>query len=219
VNTLEDRLTAFVVHGSAVTGFIPGFSDFDFVVFARGELTVADAFEIQRALSAFDAAPFSYVQLSRLVDVDDPLERRNGLIEGAYIIVHGALPADWSLHSPELLRERGREAIHRIPPEVQRLRKDWAVANEPQRRGLVRYLATVLKPAVRGLLCELGDPVLDVWRAPYPGLAQRLGAHDPVLGERLTALVALLPPSLRTEEDVTRRLFSLLEAVHVSGVA
>lgn len=66
---LGDRLASFVVHGSAVTGFIPNFSDFDFVVFAHGKLAVADAFEIQRLLAGFDSTPFSYVQLSRLVDV------------------------------------------------------------------------------------------------------------------------------------------------------
>ncbi len=214
LNTLKERLTAFIVHGSAVTGFIPGFSDFDFVVFSHGELTIDDAFEVQRSLGTFNAGPFSYIQLSRLVDVDDPLERRNGLIEGAYIVVHGALPSDWSLHSPQLLRERGLQALRRVPSEVQRLRKDWAVANEHQRRGLVRYLATVLKPAVRGLLCELGDPALKVWRSPYPALARRLRAFDPELADQMTGLLALLPPNARTEEDLARRFFSVLEAVH-----
>lgn len=147
------------------------------------------------------------------------LERRNGLIEGAYVIVHGELPEDWSLHSPELLRERGREALRRVDPEMQRLSKDWALANAMQRRGLVRYLATVLKPAVRGLLSELGDPVLNVWRSPYPALARRLKAYDVELAAQMEALIPLLPPDAHTEEDVARRFFALLQAVHRRAVS
>jgi len=210
---MDDRLTAFVVHGSAVTGFIPSFSDFDFVIFSHGKLALDDAFDIQRSLSALDSAPFSYLQLSRLVDLDDPLERRNGLIEDAFVVVHGSLPTAWSLHSPELLRERGLEALRRIAPDLHRLSKDWSVANAWQRPGLVRYLATILKPAVRGLLCELGDPVLDVWRSPYPVLARRLEAHDTELGASMISLIGLLPPEAQTQDGVARRLFSLLGAV------
>ena len=89
-----------------ITGFIPGFSDYDFVLFLRGSLSVDDAFAVQRGLARVDTTPFSYVQLSRIVDIDDRKERRNGLIAGAYVVMYGRLPGDWTLHSDELLVER-----------------------------------------------------------------------------------------------------------------
>jgi hypothetical protein len=213
VEVLGKRLGALVVHGGAVTGFIPGFSDFDFVVFSHGILRLADALEIQQQLAGLESEPFAYLQLSRLVDLDDTTERQEGLIAGAYVTVHGRLPEGWALHSEATLRERGSQSLRRIEPVLQRLSNDWSVANAAQRQGVVRYLATVLKPAVRGLLCELGDPVTDVWRAPYDELARRLGAHDVTLANGMDELLTLLPPTTEQEPRAARLLFELLDAV------
>jgi hypothetical protein len=169
---LDDRLAALVIHGSAVTGYIPRFSDFDFEAFLHGPLRPEDALDIGARLQRVELGPFAYLQLSRVIDVDDPGARMAGLIDDAYAVACGALPATWAFHSEAVLRERGREAIERIPSAVATCVEDATTARGDRHYRVVRYLATVLKPALRGLLAECSEPVLDVWRAPHDDLAE-----------------------------------------------
>ncbi len=207
---LGSRLQAFVVHGSAVTGYIRDFSDFDFIVMAHGALTIDDAIAVGETLRDADRRPFSYLQLSRAIDVDDPAERMSGLIDGAYVVVAGALPAGWSLHTDDVLRERGRESIERIPDVIRRCSADWIAAGPYERARIIRYLATLLKPALRAMLVAHGEPVIEVWRLPYLRLAHLLALHDAALGARVALLVAALPPAERQDGNVARELFDLL---------
>ena len=166
----------------------------------------------------FDASPFGYLQLSRTVDIDDPAERREGLIDDAYVLFHGTLPDDWSFHSAQTLKKRGEEAIDRVPREIVRLSHDWAMANVAARSRLIRYLTTVLKPAVRALLCELGEPVLDVWRSPYGELVARLNRYDSELASDLRSFVELLPALDTSEDTAAGAAFSLLSSVYARSL-
>ena len=218
-HVLGARLSALAAHGGAVTGYIAGFSDFDFVVFLHGVLTVDDTLAIQRVTRDVDAGPFGYLQLSRVVDIDDTVERREGLIDDAYVLFYGRLPDDWSFHSAETLRQRGRASLDRVPHEIVRLSNDWAVANAAARSRLIRYLATVLKPAVRALLCKLGEPVLDTWRSSYGELVARLDRYDPELASWLRSFIGMLPAAGLSEDTAASAAFALLRSVHDRAVS
>jgi hypothetical protein len=212
---LGDRLATFVTHGSSVTGgYIPGYSDLDFYLFMHGRLTFDDGIALQNRLGEADIAPFGYVQLSRVVDLDDPNERWQGAIDGAYVLVIGALPNGWTFHDEDSLRTRGREALDRIPARLDEYAERWSRATRGRtRERIVRNLITDVKPALRALLAELGEPVLDVWRAPYPDLARRWTMYDAEAGERFRRLLGQLPPPPDREADVGREFMKLLQTI------
>lgn len=94
-DVLGERLEALLVHGSAVTGgYIEGYSDFDFVVFMHGSLSTGDAQALQAHLGSVDHRPFEYLQVSRVVDLDQPPtgDDRLLLIDNAYATLVGDYP-------------------------------------------------------------------------------------------------------------------------------
>ena len=64
-------VASLVVHGSAVTGYVPGFSDFDFMVALDGTITVEDSIAIHQRVAADPALPGSFVyrQVSEVLDL------------------------------------------------------------------------------------------------------------------------------------------------------
>jgi len=59
----------------------------------------------------------------------------------------------------------------------------------------------------------LGEPVLEVWTAPYPELARRWTAHDPEFGERFSRLLGALPALPDREAEVGEEMLALLEVI------
>jgi hypothetical protein len=72
---------------------------------------------------------------------------------------------------------------------------------------------TDLKPAIRATLVELGEPVVDVWTAPYPELARRWAAHDPERAARFQSLLDALPAAPEREAEIGEEMLLLLESI------
>jgi hypothetical protein len=209
---LTERLEALLVHGSAVAGgYIDGYSDFDFLVFMHGGLSGVDSRALQARLGAIDRGPFGYLQISEIVDVDEPPEDRRLLIDGGYASLVGDYPTGWPLHDDGSLRLRGDEVFAGLPGVLERAYRHWAAANGPRRTLEVRYYMTSLKPAVRAHLVDLGEDVLEVWTAPYGELARRWQAREPESGGRFERLVASLPGVASDEAALGDELLALLE--------
>lgn len=214
VEVLGARLEGLLVHGSAVAGgYIEGYSDFDFVVFMRGELDGADSRSLQGRLGDIDRGPFGYLQISRVVNLDDPPDDRRLLIEGGYASLVGGYPTAWPLHDASSLREQSAEVFAGLAAILERGYRHWAAANGPRRTLEVRYYMTSLKPAVRAHLVALGEPPLEVWTASYAALGERWSAREPDLGGRFERVVASLPGAPSEEAGLGSELLSLLEAI------
>ncbi|MDA0352870.1 MAG: hypothetical protein O3A10_11750 [Chloroflexi bacterium] len=213
---LADRLEALLVHGSAVTGgYIEGYSDFDFVVFMRGSIGNTEARALQARLGEADHTPFEYLQVSRVVDLDAPPqgEARRLLIEGAYAALVGDYPQGWPFLDADALTARGAEVLAALPAALDRKRRHWAAATGARRTLEVRYHMTDLKPAVRAHLVVLGEPALEVWRAPYPELARRWSSREAAEGARFAHVLASLPAAHDREAAVGEELLALIEAI------
>ncbi len=213
---LGERLDALLVHGSAVTGgYLPGFSDFDFLVYMHGQLSTDDSSAIQSRLGPADHAPFAYLQASHIIDLDNPasVDQRFPLIDGAYATLVGDYPVGWPFHDANTLRDHGNDFLGDLPSLIARCRRAWSVATGERRRREVRYQLTDVKPALRALLVRLGAPALKVWTAPYPELARRWTTHDPVNGPRFARLLESLPPSEATEASTGTEMLALLDAI------
>jgi hypothetical protein len=217
-SVLGDRLVGLVVHGSAVTGdVIPGFSDFDFVVFAHGPLTARDGIKLQGAVGEIDPAPYAYIQLSRAVDVDGS-ERPGPLFApGAFRGIRGEVPSPEFIFTEETLRAHARESRADVarwfPSDIE----GWATATGPRRSYMLRLLMTRLKPAVRTLLIEHGEDPITVWGASYLALADMWTAHSPGAGRRFRELVESLP--YRDEAATGNIAIELLEEIFDKSVS
>ena len=191
---LGTRLVAFVIHGSAAHGgYLPGFSDLDCVAFTRGPMTVADCLAVGARVAALDPTPFASLQLSAVVDLDDPAGARPVLIPRAYEVLVGDDVDERYLHTEATLRASGRAWLRALPGLLTRDAQDWAVATAATRPRLVRLVMTRLKPALRALLVERGEPVLATWTASYMDLADRWDHLAPGSGARLRDVLTGLP--------------------------
>jgi hypothetical protein len=210
-DVLGARVTGVVVHGSAVTGHIPGFSDFDCVVCMHGTITRDDSIELQRRLGDADISPFSYLQLSRLLD-PDASERHTGLIPDAYYVADGELPQGWAFHTEDELRERGRDELRALAKRAAGRYEDWSVEG-PRRGNRLRLFMTEVKPSTRVLLVELGEPVFATWTRDYYQLVERLLDLDPERGAILQRIVTALPYAPADEPAVGADVLHYLDAV------
>ena len=201
---LGDRLVGLAAHGSAVTGYIAGFSDFDFVLVVRDFISPSDAAALHAALAVAcpDSTPFTYLQLSAVVDIADSSRRRHGLIESAHAVLAGALPSDWEFNSEEDLRAAGRERLKALPGLVRIDSLDWAADTGAQRARRIRVMMTRLKPAVRAILVNGGVDVMEAWTADWYGLAKALTALDADRGLRMSAILSRLPSPPADEMEV-----------------
>jgi hypothetical protein len=206
---LGDRLVCLAAHGSAVTGYLPGVSDFDFVVFMHGRLDQQIAQELQARCGEADIAPFTVLQISRVLDVDAP-EHNTGLIDGAYAMLYGAIPGDWTFLSDDELRESGRAVLRAIQQGWRYRLENWAIESGIWRKRRIRLWMTEVKPATRAYLVELGEPVRDVWRADYSKLARALRPHDAALADRLDRILRLCPALLPQEAELGSELLSYI---------
>jgi predicted nucleotidyltransferase len=216
IDVLGDRLDALLVHGSALTGgYIEGFSDFDFLVFMRGPLSLDDAIALQRALGDVDHAPFAYLQVSRLIDLDVPPPEtdRALLIEGGYARLLGDYPEGWPLLDAAALDRASRDVLADLRGLHDRQRHRWTVATGDRRRLELRYQLTVLKPAVRAHLVRLGGPPLEVWTSSYPELTRRWLRLEPALGARFRDLIARLPPPEGGEAAAGEAMLALIDEI------
>lgn len=94
----------------------------------------------------------------------------------------------------------------------------WSVAaGSARRQRLVRLMMTRLKPALRSILVEHGEPPTDVWIAGWNELARRWREHDVEAAETLDSVLAVLPPAGREQEvacgERVLRLLARIEAV------
>ena len=212
--TFGDRLVALAAYGSSVDdSAIPDFSDFDLAVFLHGGLSASDAAGVQRCLGDLDIRPFVYVQ-TKFVDVDARPQR--SIVPGIFgssgapfrtspttsmTISHFAAPA--------------RSGCERYRDLVADDQAAWSVsAGSARRQRLVRLLMTRLKPTVRALLVERGEPPLAVWRATWSELASRWDKYEPEAGEVLASLLVALPPQNREAElDCGEAMLLFLERV------
>ena len=209
-NVLDERLHAFVVHGSAAgDDYIPGFSDLDIVAFTYGPLSVDDCLSLGAAIGTLDPTPFAYLQLSAVVDIDEPVTERPVLIPGAFEVLLGAEPADRFLHSEATLRQSGRAWLRALPGLIAQDSRDWAVATAAARPRMLRLAMTRLKPALRALLVEQGEPVFATWTAGYSALSQRWEVLSPGWGQRLHELMQSAPWTAPDDRSM-RELFAVL---------
>lgn len=217
---LGNRLIALAAHGGAVTGFISGFSDFDFVLVVKGFPSTADASDLNQALTRLcpDPAPFAYLQLSSVIDIADPGASRRGLIDGAYSLLAGALPEDWQFTNREDLRTSGRALLSDLPRLIRIDTIDWAADAGGRRERRVRVLFTRLKPAIRALLVERGLDPLEAWTANWTLLPGLLAGAEPQIGSVLAGLVAGLPPNRGNVFGLGAGALQLLEQIAGMGL-
>lgn len=213
-DVLGARLTGLVVHGSAVTGHIPGFSDFDCVPCMHGVITRDESIELQRRLGDADISPFVYLQISRLLDPSSS-DHHTGLIPDAYYIAYGELPQGWAFHTEDELRERGRDELRQLAKRANGRYENWSVEGGPRRRNRLPLFMTEVKPSTHALLVELGEPVFATWTRDYYQLVDRLVAIDPELGAMLQRIVAALPYAPTAEAAVGADVLRYLDAVSV----
>lgn len=209
---LGERLAGTVVYGSAVTGdFIPGFSDIDLAVFARGALRLDDARALQEQADALAALAGGRLQLSHWVDADRDAPRPL-FVPGAFMVLCGpGLRPGW-MHAEESLRAAGQAWLAALPVLVRRDASDWALASGPVRTRLVRLLSTRLKPAIRAALVEQGHPALSVWGSPWNALVKLWSLHDEEGAVALRDVLGRLPTKPGEEREVGDTLLAMLWA-------
>lgn len=161
-----------------------------------------------------DHRPFEYLQVSRVVDLDRPPsgDERRILIDGAYSALEGQYPEGWPFLDAEALAASGHRVLDSLPALLDRKRRHWAAATGARRRLEVRYHMTDHKP-VRATLAELGEPVLEVWTAPYAELARRWARHEPERAARFQALLDALPVASEGEAEIGEEMLLLLESI------
>ncbi len=215
ISALRERLVALVAYGSSVEGsFIPHFSDFDLAVFLHGEFTVEDAIAVQAALGDLEPTPFDYLQ-TKFVDVSAVATPT--LVPGSFAVFWGELPAEPAyLHNPDLLRQAGKRWLDALPGLIADDRAAWSVAaGSARRQRLVRLMMTRLKPALRSLLVEHGEPPAEVWISGWHQLARRWRDHDAAAAEALDSVLTVLPSSGREQEvacgETVLRLLAQIE--------
>jgi hypothetical protein len=192
-SVLDGRLIGLVVHGSAVTGgIIEGFSDYDFVVFTHGALTASDGIRLQFAIRDVEPAPFSYLQLSSAINVDDEESPSPLFVPGAYRVVRGVVPSASLIFTNSSLTTHARHTVREVAGWFHSDIEGWATATGDRRSYMFRLLMTRLKPSVRALLIERGELPMLVWSASYFELAEMWSAHSPTEGRRFRELVESL---------------------------
>lgn len=219
-SALGQRLVALVAYGSSVEGtFIPAFSDFDLAIFLRGEFAVEDAIAVQAGLGDLQPTPFDYLQ-TKFVNVSVPPVPT--LVEGSFSVFWGGLPDKRRyLHDADSLRQSGRGWLEALPKLIADDQAAWAVAAGSTRRcRLVRLMVTRLKPALRALLVEHGEPPGEAWIAGWHELARRWRKHDDEAADALESVLALVPPAGRKQEvacaETILRLLAQIESAMAS---
>jgi hypothetical protein len=199
-DALGDRLVALAAYGSSVDdSAIPNFSDFDLIAFLHGALAVSDAITVQRYVGDLDTRPFVYVQ-SKFVDAD--ARPQQIIVPGTTRVFWGAV-ANFSdyLHDDQSLRRSGRAWLRALPDFVAEDKAAWSVAaGSARRQRLIRLLMTRLKPTLRAMLVEKGEPPAAAWCASWSDLASRWSTYEPEAGETLASILAVLPPPNREAE-------------------
>jgi hypothetical protein len=75
-------------------------------------------------------------------------------------------------------------------------------------------MTTRLKPAVRALLVEYGEPPSEVWVAGWQELADRWRGQDEQAAETLDSVLTLLPPTGPQQEVATgEKILHLLAGI------
>lgn len=212
-SVLGDRLVCIAGHGSSVTGYVPGLSDFDFVVFMHGEIDTRGAVDLHAKLADAHIAPFTYLQISRVHNVDlDGTGRHTGLIDGVYALIHGEIPGGWEFHTEDELRASGRDGLRQMINGWRYRYEHWAVdASGWHSDRRIRLFMTEVKPNLRALLVELGEPVREVWASGYLELVRRLERHDQALASRIGRLLANLPAPSGEQGRVGQETIELLD--------
>jgi hypothetical protein len=213
--TFDERLGAVVVHGSAVTGYISGFSDFDFLLALHGPLCAMDAATLYRHIATDPGlpGPFTYLQASEVLDLQANVELRARLVPDGFVVATGDLPAAWGLHDEASLRAESAAVLRRLPARLASNAADLAIETGPRRVQRVRLAMTDAKPAMRSLLVALGEPALEVWRLSYTALEERLRLHRPELAGRLQDVLALLRGYPGESGEAGESVLFLLDAV------
>jgi Nucleotidyltransferase domain len=210
------RIITLVPYGSVVTGdFIEGFSDLDLVAVLPEPLTIEDAIALQREMPEPDGV--AYVQPT--FHVQDRPEPH--LVPGAFRVEIGELP-DGFVATEETLIRSGADVLRELPSLVADDARAWTGAIGEKRPRHVRLMVTRLKPAVRATLVTLGEPVLEVWRAPWDDLVDRWRQHDDARSTELGDVLGLLRNSERDDRacgEAVLRLISWLARSNASDAS
>lgn len=206
-----DKLEAVVLHGSAAKGgYIPYFSDFDFVVFHHGSFSYKEALALQKAMGRVNPLPFAYLQASQFINLDRSGSLHTAaLVPGGYHIIYGFLPTG-ALYTKDDLREKGREWLESLPEMISTDLKAWSVATGTTRSRLIRVGMTRLLPALRAMLVQHGRDPVTVWSASLPKLIKLCDQQIPYLASRLDQVAKALPGTDATETIIGNEIYSML---------
>jgi len=200
-------IVALVAYGSVVTGdFIEGFSDLDLVVVLPQPLTVEEAIVLQRQMP--EPVAVAYIQPTFHLR-DRPVPH---LVPGAFHVEHGELPSGF-VATEETLRRSSADTLRVLPTLVDDDARAWVGAIGEKRPRHVRLMVTRLKPAVRATLVRLGEPVVEVWRAPWDGLVDLWRQHRALRADELAEILELLRARTRDDRACGERVLRLLERI------
>jgi len=183
----EQRVVAVVLHGSAAKGgFIPGFSDVDFIVLLAPEcfdefgLQLDDAFAIQERIAAipWERASAAYPQ-AYFYDARNMPAWWTGPIASASRVLHGAFPDDLR-PTPDRMRAAALRLLRDdLPGLIHSDTESFSDSADSALPRRLRLLSTRVTPSMFSLLVlRSGDP-LGEWTRTKHEAAHRLAAAYP----------------------------------------
>ncbi len=187
----EGCVEAVVLHGSAAKGgFIPGFSDVDFIVLLAPEcfdefgLRLDEAFAIQERIAAipWERAGAAYPQ-AYFYDASNIPAWWTGPIASASRVLHGAFPEQLR-PTPERLRAAALRLLRSdLPGLIHGDTASFTDSTDGQLPRRLRLLATSVTPSMFSLLVLRSDDPLGEWTRPKHEAAERLAAAYPGIAE------------------------------------
>ncbi len=187
----ERRVRSIVLHGSAAKGgFIPGFSDVDFIVLLAPEcfnefgLRLDHAFAVQERIAAIPwrAAGAAYGQ-AYFYDAANMPEWWTGPDAAASRVLHGRFP-DGLRPTPERLRDSAVRLLRDDLPRLIRAdAESFTDSTDEQLPRRLRLLATRVTPSMFSLLVLGSDDPLAEWARPKHAAAARLADAHPAAPE------------------------------------
>ena len=177
-------LRGAILKGSAYKGgFLPGFSDFDVHLLVSGDamdgpLTprLEAAVQLQRGLGRIETQRYrvSSVQVFA-VNVDSDPEEWLPPLPGTFTLLWGEYPAAWDAPDPEAVRLHARKLISGLGQVREAQIRSYQDKSDADLPRVVRFLGTLVKPALYSGAALHGYDPLSVWRtrplevAPWAG--------------------------------------------------
>lgn len=215
------RVEAIVLHGSAAKGgFIPGFSDVDFIVllapgcFDEFGLRLDDAFAIQERIAAipWKDAGASYPQ-AYFYDAAKVPAWWTGPDAAASRVIHGHFPDDLR-PTPDGLRASALRLLREdLPGLIHVDVESFSDSTDEQLPRRLRLLATRVTPSMFSLLTLRSDDPLGEWARPKHAAAERLAvlydAPEAALPRRFYASLPTLGAGDAFDAPLARSTFRM----------